>query len=100
MKEKLEVIREALEYSLKEDYSVNGIDCAKKLSNSLALLDSLIAELESPELIDKIVPLIQRVDISYDAGCGTLNVKAYEAREMAKAAINAIKGITATRDRE
>ncbi len=94
MKEKLEVIREALESSVViiEAHVRPRIACNLN-KEALALLDTLIAELDSAELVEKVAGAIEKYN-PFDP---------YETNQydLAKAAINTIKGIiTATRDRE
>lgn len=98
MKDKLEVIREKLAriaYTPKGG-SMEGYMCAVHQSNdakeALALLDTLIAELESPELVEKVQNAIHDATPLFGrcSQCESNN-KYYYLR--AKAAINAIKGI-------
>jgi len=83
MKAKLNTIREALEYSLREDYSVNGITCTEKLTNAQSIINTLIADQDSPEMVGRVAKAIADV-IGHKQG--------EKCRPHAKAAINAIKG--------
>ncbi len=93
MKEKLEVIREALEM-----YSDGELHGNVPAMNSLALLDSLIAELDDEDLLERIVDKGIADFCDYDRKRGSARAQVITKWDdshywIAKAAIDAIKGI-------
>ena len=80
-------------------------DEGKTAKKALTLLDSLIADLDSPELVEKvemeILGLSDVLPVTKLRRGHTIRNGDFGAHHVAKAAINVIKGqITATRDRE
>ncbi len=59
------------------------------IAQNIALLDSLIAELESAELVDKVATAL--VSVYYNPDSPAFDACIKEVRKEAKAAINAIK---------
>ena len=119
MKEKLEVIGESLNiaaitfrkyeahHAAKPDAEKAERNAEKALimEDTTAILDSLIAELESAELVERVGIAIAKTDDTRDASDDwDVRVPGFTVLDFykpcAKAAINAIKGITATRDGE
>ncbi len=93
MKEKLEVIRELtkaeyLTYS--ENQPVIGLK-PKDFNKASALLDSLIAELDSDELVARVATNDDFSCAVLDAAPNWPNIRPEHIREVAQAAINAIK---------
>lgn len=88
MKEKLSKIRDALEfYGHIPDYKApytGGMgklyfDCGEKAKETVALLNSILAELDSPELVERVEDAI-------------FNLENCSLESAAQAAINTIKG--------
>ncbi len=110
MKEKLEVIREALEVvtnSFRASVAFDSLPrdggTIQNALDSIALLDTLIAELESKELVERVAEAIvtRPNSLNKKGNSLTLGTPRYkQACGDAQAAINAINGVTATRDRE
>ena len=87
MKDKLEKIRDNAHYSYRQlgvwqSSSAEDTKAIQKLKECITLADSIIAELDSSELVDKIAVAI--------AGIEPSGTNPFTRR--AKAAINAIKG--------
>lgn len=94
MKDKLEKIRDNAHYSYRQlgvwqSSSAEDTKAIQKLKECVTLADSILAELDSPELVEKVAAGItvgQRSFEELDSDCQAVFIR------KAQAAINAIKG--------
>ena len=99
MKEKLEMIREALKTGNFTYLGGEATVCIKPIpyKEAKALLDSLIVELESPELVERVAEDLIAYATRVNKNINPENDKPITLQVpyfyMAQAAINAIKGI-------